>query len=306
MYQEQVREIYEKLSPSYRRIADYLLNHHRDVAFMTAAQLGRAASADTTSVVRFAQRLGYPGFPELIAEIQEEVKRELSRVFDSVPQENAVVAQFQRSLIEDRRNLEYILSHNEDHEVEVVVRLIAAAGRILIVGESAANLLAEQFALRLCALGLHAWALPEDGLARMTLSIFLGPQDLLIGLSPILISEGIGVVLQLARQAGSQTLAIAGTANIRAAQVAEHVLYAPSRAPGLFYSTTGPTAVINALLQAVTLLRSDQSAHGAMRVNHLLSLYVEAQRIEATASLRDAIQDWTASEGDIGGHGASV
>lgn len=306
MYQQQVREIYEKLSPSYRRIADYLLNNHREAAFMTAAQLGRAAGADTTSVVRFAQRLGYPGFPELVAEIREEVKRELRMVYDSVSEDNALAAQFQRSLIEDRKNLDHILSHLDGREVEAIVRLIASAPRILIVGESAALMLAEQFALRLCSLGLHAWALQEDGLTRMTLSNFLQPQDLVIGLAPIMISEGVGVVLRLAREAGSQTSAIASTASIRAAQIAEHVLYAPSRAPGLFYSTTGLTAVINALVQSVTLLLSETSTSGAMRVDHLLARYVEAQREEVAATLRDAIREWTVQNGDPGGAEASA
>ena len=77
MYRDRIRTIYEHLSPGYRRIADFLLTHYQDAAFMTAAEVARQATVDTALVVRFAQRLGYPGYPELIGDIQEDVKRDL-------------------------------------------------------------------------------------------------------------------------------------------------------------------------------------------------------------------------------------
>ncbi len=58
MYQQRVRELYPQLSPAYRRIADFLMEHYREAAFMTAAQIGQATQADTTAVVRFARTAG--------------------------------------------------------------------------------------------------------------------------------------------------------------------------------------------------------------------------------------------------------
>ena len=71
MFREQIRKHYDHLSRSYRRVADFILSDYRTAAFMTAAALADAVDVDTTTVVRFAQRLGYPGFPELIEDIQE-------------------------------------------------------------------------------------------------------------------------------------------------------------------------------------------------------------------------------------------
>lgn len=61
MYREKIREHYEHLSRSYRRVADYIMSNYYEVAFMTAAQLAYAVSVDTTTVVRFSQRLGTMG-----------------------------------------------------------------------------------------------------------------------------------------------------------------------------------------------------------------------------------------------------
>jgi DNA-binding MurR/RpiR family transcriptional regulator len=298
VYQQRVRDIYGHLSPGYRRIADYLLQNYRDAAFMTAAEVGRAARVDTTSVVRFAQRLGYPGYPELIAEVQQEVKRDLQQIYEPAGDSNQPASVFQRAIIEDRNNLDQILSHNDSTEIEAVVNLLLAASRILLVGDSAATYLAEMFALRLAALGLNAWALGGDMMGRMAMSVHMGPQDVIVGISPTAISTGVAVVLKIARQEGQQTIAIAGSPVYRAAQIAEHVLYAPSHTVGLFYSPGPVTAVLHALVQAMSAQLTEQSATWAVQANHLMHSYVMAMREEPAISFREAMRDFSAPEAE--------
>jgi DNA-binding MurR/RpiR family transcriptional regulator len=296
VYQQRVRDIYKQLSPGYRRIADYLLDNYRDAAFMTAAEVGRAAQVDTTSVVRFAQRLGYPGYPELIAEVQQEVKRDLQHIYEPAGDMKRPASVFQRAIIEDRHNLEQVLAHNDSAEIEAVVKLLLAAPRILLVGDSAASFLAEMFALRLAALGLNAWALNGDMMSRMAMSVHMGPQDVILGISPTAISTGVAVVLKVARQEGQQTIAIVGSPVYRAAQVAEHMLYAPSRTAGLFYSPSSVTAVLHALIQAVSAQLSQQSATWAVHADHLMRSYVAAMREEPAMSFREVMRDYAVAQ----------
>ena len=44
---------------------------------MTATELAHQVDVDAATVVRFAQRLGYGGFPDLQNEIKEKVKQDL-------------------------------------------------------------------------------------------------------------------------------------------------------------------------------------------------------------------------------------
>ena len=74
MYREKIREYYDHLSRSYRKVADYIMSNYYEVSFMNAAQLAYAVGVDTTTVVRFSQRLGYNGYPELLNDIREQVK----------------------------------------------------------------------------------------------------------------------------------------------------------------------------------------------------------------------------------------
>ena len=66
------------LTPSERKIARIVLDDPTRVAFGTVADLARQAQTSGPSVVRFAAKLGFDGYSQLQAWIQEGVSRQLS------------------------------------------------------------------------------------------------------------------------------------------------------------------------------------------------------------------------------------
>ena len=76
-YEELIRQARHRMSKSFARLADYLLDSYIQTALMTATELAHEVDVDAATVVRFAQMLGYSGFPELQQEIRERVKKEL-------------------------------------------------------------------------------------------------------------------------------------------------------------------------------------------------------------------------------------
>lgn len=76
-YEERIREIRSDLSPSFEVLADFLLDSYSSASFLTATELAYSLDLDPATVVRFAQKLGYTGYPELQREIQQRVKDEL-------------------------------------------------------------------------------------------------------------------------------------------------------------------------------------------------------------------------------------
>src|SRR6202000_1982911 len=54
-----------RLSPAQRRIAQYLLDHMPDSAFLSSVTLARQAGVSQPSVTRFAAALGFSGYPAL-------------------------------------------------------------------------------------------------------------------------------------------------------------------------------------------------------------------------------------------------
>lgn len=279
-FAEQIREIYPELSPGYRKIADYLVKHYHDAAFMTASEIGRAVGVDTAQVVRLAQRLGYPGFPELIAEIQEKVKHDLQKVYEPASDERHPAAIVQRTLTHDRNNLEHMRLHLDAPAIAAVVHLLNTAPRIFLLGEGNTSFLAEAFANRLLAFGISAHLISSELAAQAAAIAVAQPADLFIGLGMTVLSPNVSVFLRMARAVGAHTVGIVSAITNPAAGVAEHVLHAPANTVGLLPSLTAFTAILHGLTQAVAIARGYSMADWAVRTGNYLREYKIALRTQ--------------------------
>lgn len=62
---ERLRRDYPRFSPAQQALARYVADHLADLPVMSAHEVARAAHCSPATVVRFAQALGYGGYPEM-------------------------------------------------------------------------------------------------------------------------------------------------------------------------------------------------------------------------------------------------
>jgi DNA-binding MurR/RpiR family transcriptional regulator len=62
---ERLTRDYERFSPAQQSLARYLVEHLADVPLLSAHEVARASHCSPATVVRFAQALGYAGYPEM-------------------------------------------------------------------------------------------------------------------------------------------------------------------------------------------------------------------------------------------------
>ena len=67
-----------RLSKSYRAIASFIEEHYDRVPTMTATALAREVGVSESTVVRFANALGYEGYPTLQKALQYQVRKRLT------------------------------------------------------------------------------------------------------------------------------------------------------------------------------------------------------------------------------------
>ena len=295
MYRDRIRTIYEHLSPGYRRIADFLLTHYQDAAFMTAAEVARAATVDTALVVRFAQRLGYPGYPELIGDVQEDVKRDLKAVYEPPAGSDSPGQILGRNLLQDRNTLEYMRLHLDVETVEVVVNAILHASRLFVVGEGSAGYMAEGFALQMLILGLPAHAISGEVAGPASRKGAIQPDDVFLGLDLTAMTPGASAMLKVARAAKATTVGIVGWLAHPLAAVAEHILVAPVQTAENMPSWTALAGMLNGLAQAVAVRKGEPAANGMLDSEQYLSAYAEMLR-QQMASRRELARAQTRKE----------
>ena len=62
---ERLRRDYDRFSPAQQSLARYLTEHLAEIPMLSAHEIARTAHCSPATVVRFAQALGYSGYPEM-------------------------------------------------------------------------------------------------------------------------------------------------------------------------------------------------------------------------------------------------
>lgn len=262
MYRERIRDHYDRLSRSYRRVADYIMSNYYEVSFMTAAQLAYAVGVDTTTVVRFSQRLGYNGYPELLADIRAQVRDEIYTAYD--PSEltpNDPAATFLERAEQEKHNLSQMLVHNPPGHVRDVADMLEAAERVLLVAEGYADAVTATIAQQLRHRGIVAEAIDQDRVKRAATLTTLNDRTLVIGVSATKYGDDVARVLQLARDRGCATLGVVGSLASPVNRMSDMVVYAPTDVIGPLPSIVCLAAALSALVQIASQDNAD-SAQG--------------------------------------------
>src|SRR5690606_9390703 len=65
-----------ELTETQRRVADYIIKHPLDVAFLTIDQLAGVVKTSTTTIMRLTFNLGYSGYTEFQKGLQENLRNQ--------------------------------------------------------------------------------------------------------------------------------------------------------------------------------------------------------------------------------------
>ena len=253
MYRVRIRESYDQLSRSYRKVADFIMSNYYEVSFMTAAQLAYAVGVDTTTVVRFSQRLSYGGYPQLLSDIRDQVKAEIYAAYQPptlTPDDPA--ATFIERLEQERQNISQTLIQNPPDHIRETAKLVIAARRVLLIAEGYADTVAIMVAQQLRHRGIPAEAAEQDSVKRAATLTSLTPDTLVIGISSTQYGEDVARALAYARGKGCATLGIVGSLASPVNRMSDRVVYAPTDAGGPLPSNVALFTVLTALVQIAT------------------------------------------------------
>ncbi|MHB1296412.1 MAG: MurR/RpiR family transcriptional regulator [Anaerolineae bacterium] len=243
MILDRIRQFYPQLTKSQRRLADYIVAHYREAAFLTASRLAHTLEVNEATVVRFAQRLGYDGYPEMAQGIQQVVREEL-RVREDSPEE-ALVSVLGR----ETEALQRAVRHVSPQVAREARQMLQVCRTIFVVGQGTSACLARMMSDMLRSAGLASEAPPADPSILALALERVDEQCLVIGISADLDSLETANVLVLAKQKGARTLALTESAVAACAQVADLALVCPGDDSFLLPSVGVLGATIDALVQ---------------------------------------------------------
>jgi len=138
-YMTRIRERRGGMSKSFARIADFILDSYVDTAFLTASDLANILTLDPATVVRFAQHLGYRGYPDLLDEIRAQVKDDLCLEGTQTEASNTVPGAAVEALDEVRGAIDQLKVLLDRAALVELAEKIGRAERILVIAEGPAR-----------------------------------------------------------------------------------------------------------------------------------------------------------------------
>ncbi|MDE2407675.1 MAG: MurR/RpiR family transcriptional regulator [Xanthomonadaceae bacterium] len=174
----------DRMSAIERRIADYILDNAQLLRDYSSQQLANALGISQSSVVKFCQKLGFKGYPDLKLAVSEAVIRADSNG-GAAPQPvdvSSATAQGYGLWLRKSEAEEATRLINPPGTLTAVAEAIGRAGTVFIIGLGEDDLHARVLALRLAQLGILT--VHNFDAAHMTASLSAArPDDVLLAFS---------------------------------------------------------------------------------------------------------------------------
>jgi DNA-binding MurR/RpiR family transcriptional regulator len=259
---EEIRQRFDEFSRSQKDVGQYIVDHLEEAAFHTAEELARRANTSSSTVVRFAQALGFEGFPELQAAARDEYRR--ARENGAAPEVTPLFpidqTEFETALAADLANMTETAHKIDREEVAAAVDLISRADRIVLCGTDQMAFFASYLRHLLMLLDLRAEVVAspsQEGLAKLGR---VDDKTVMVGFSAGRPHPLVVRAMKLARNRHAATIAIADATLSEVAKLADHRLYYSSNSPAYVRSHTALLGLVQALAYGVYAL--DESAYG--------------------------------------------
>jgi DNA-binding MurR/RpiR family transcriptional regulator len=261
---DEIRSRFEEFSRSQKDVGQYIVDHLDEAAFHTAEELARRANTSSSTVVRFAQALGFEGFPELQQCARDEYRRQ--RENGTLPESSATTplfpidqTEFEAALAADHTNVEETARKLDRDEIAAAVEAISRAERIVLCGTDQMAFFASylRHLLMLLDLRCEVVASPsQEGLARLGR---IDESTLLIGFSAGRPHPLVVRAMKLARHRSAATIAITDATLSEVTKLGDQRLYYSSNSPAYVRSHTALLGMVQALAYGVYAL--DESAY---------------------------------------------
>ncbi|MBD3924241.1 MurR/RpiR family transcriptional regulator [Nocardioides cavernae] len=166
------------LTASERKIGSILLADSRSAPFMRIAELAKKAGVHESTVVRFAQKLGYAGFIDmreaLVADSLSTMDRTIAMREEGEKYSLAMVISSQVQVLQS------LPEKISQERLDVVVQHMLSARRVHILGSGLVLPLVEFMRAKLVSSGLHVDTITHSGHERSQRLAQIQPDDALV------------------------------------------------------------------------------------------------------------------------------
>mgnify|MGYP000904607571 CR=1 FL=1 len=266
-----IQNNFSRMSKGQKIIAEYIINSYDKAAFMTAASLGSKLNVSESTVVRFANTLGYSGYKELQKELQELIKNKLTTVQrlnlpDGI---SAGENNLSKVMESDIDNIKKTISEIDMDSIHNAVDLMSKGKQIYVIGLRSSSFLAGYLCFYLNFLFSNVKLISAGANDIFEQLVKAEKDDVIVGITFPRYSKKTLEALEYAKGKGCSIIAVTDSLISPATNRADVSLIARSDMISFIDSLVAPMSLINAFIIAL----------GQAKKNDLESYFEDLEKI---------------------------
>ncbi len=264
------------LSKGQKRIAEFIIGNYDRAAYMTACAMGNEVGVSESTVVRFANELGFDGYPALQSQIRDTVRVRLTSVQrvnaanDRMGEDDVI----DHVLLADAEKIKTTLEQIDRTEFKKAVELILGAGNIYILGMRSSAILAEfmnyYFGLLFDNVRLIK---PTGGSEIFEHLMKVHEEDVFVSISFPRYTTTIVNATEFVSKAGAKVIAITDSMSSPIVPHASVVLTAKSEMASFADSLVAPMSLINAMIAYIGKMKHKEVTETLGRLENVWKEY---------------------------------
>ena len=258
---ERIKSIYPSLSKGQKKIANAIINDYDKIAYLTAAKLGQLVGVSESTVVRFADELGFEGYSQFQHSIQELVRTKLTpnqRI--EVTKQRIGRGDVIESVMEsDINKIKYTFERLDRKVFSESVDAILSAKTIYVTGARSSEPLARILSYNLSLIFDNVrFVVPTSSAEVFEQMYSVSDQDTVIAFSFPRYSSKMVNSVKYARTKGAKVVVFTDSNISPLAEYANCLLTAQSDMASYMDTLVAPLSIINAIIIEITRRREKE------------------------------------------------
>lgn len=260
-FDQMIREHFDQLTKSERRIANYLRQNQDESAFLSAGEIAARLDLSEATMVRFARTLGFDGYPAMRAALQDKFRTlatHSARMRSKLDELHESGDIFERLVASEINFLTEALQTLDRDAFNTAVELLRTHQRVFVFGLGPSISLVDLLDIRLTRSARHVIPLRTSGREMLEPLLLMNSSDLLIAIGFFNMTPSLRMVLDYACRRKTPIILVTDTLGPLVEDEVDIVLSARRGPVSAFHSLTVPMTIINALMLALSAVDEEK------------------------------------------------
>lgn len=268
--ESRIKSVLDELSPTQSRLARFILENKYYVSYASANQVAEKVDTSASTVVRFAQTVGYDGFSDLQASVQEEFPDNLTtveRVQERLVGSPSYDDIHHRVFRTDINNIERTANKLSTDDLDAALGAITQATQILVVGAGLSSAAALYFSHSLKVIGFDAHLALDGGLDLAVEASRLDSETVLVAIDQWRYVNSTVEAVHAAQQNDATVISITDSIVSPVAQAADYAFEVKTNGVAHSLSTTAVISLLNVFIAELGYRVPEQAMESLRRVD---------------------------------------